>query len=77
MDEQKIISDAEKQWISLGKTIFTQDNLGAIVYRLNSLIPFSDNRIGISEYDTVITNVRIQGMIDLVNALSNQINPRQ
>lgn len=66
--------DFEKRLTEQSKLIFTIDNLSAITFYLNNLIPFAETRVKTTEYETIVHNAKIEGCNDLVQKIIDKIN---
>lgn len=63
----------EKRLKASAKMIFTEDNLGALTYKLQKLIPYPKTRVGVSEFDTIVNAARLDGMQELINLMIKDI----
>lgn len=83
MSKQKNVHDnvivtknrqTERQIKERCNEIFVPENIGAITYFLHNLIPYSDNRIRKTAFDTIVANSKVEGAKELVDRLVSEIN---
>lgn len=67
------ISELEKAYAERAKTIFTDANIGPIVFYLNRLIPNLFPLVKNDEFSTIISCAEIDGMKILINKVQESV----
>lgn len=73
MNPQIDISKLEQAYKDRAKTIFTQDNIAAIVFHLNRLIPNPFPLTRDSEFSTLVACAKVDGMKELVELVKTNV----